>query len=110
MQKVNEQVFQKADALLGGNTLCNEAKAVLLLKMCHAALLFCPEKANQYWEPLRKLQYSIPADYTTEFNEIKTVKEDSETTKEPGGFIAEIQELLKKSNEKLLTNHTFLFF
>jgi hypothetical protein len=65
------------DKVLADSGLCNEARAVLLLRICQVVQALRPDILTQYWPKLRDLSGCLPADQREAFEGLRAAVEPS---------------------------------
>jgi hypothetical protein len=115
---IDESILMTVDEKLAGKELMDQARALLLLRMCQFTLLYAPEKAERYWEMLQGYQRKLPAENQEEMTALSSTLDEALSSDKKGftgEMLAEVQaatdligsdleaakQRLKESEEKL---------
>ncbi len=89
MGQTHSTILDSFDPLLSNPELKEVPRAVILLRLCGASLLFAPERAEGYWGQLSKLQHKVPPDLQSLLGGVRETME-AHAGKEVKGFAGEI--------------------
>lgn len=95
----NPDILKKVDELLAGNELQEQARAVLLLRVCQFALNFSPHLLEKYWPALLPLQKQLPTESQPEMNTLRASQEESSPAG-ARGFTAEMLALVQAARKQ----------
>lgn len=95
----NPDLLKKVDELLAGNELQEQARAVLLLRLCQFALNFAPHLVDHYWQVLQPLQKQLPPEAQPELKTLTTTLEESSSVGAKG-FTAEMLTLVQSARKQ----------
>ncbi len=95
----NPDILKKVDELLAGNELQEQARAVLLLRLCQFALSFAPHLVEHYWQVLQPLQKQLPPEAQPELKTLTATLEESSSVGAKG-FTAEMLALVQSARKQ----------